>query len=44
MIRGSLSFQKIHEIDISPAGFFDIPAGVDSVHGCIDDDLEQLTR
>ena len=44
MIRCRLSLKKIHEVDIPPAGTFDIPAGIDPVHGCIDDDLKHLTR
>ena len=44
MVGSGLSFQKIHVIDILAAGFFNVPAGVETVHVRIDNDLEQLLR
>ena len=44
MVGSGLSIQKIHVIDILAAGFFNVPAGVETVHVRIDNDLEQLLR
>ena len=36
--------RKIHEIDIPAAGRLYIPAGIDTVHRCIENDLQKLPR
>ena len=42
MVRGRLSFQKVHEIDVPAACSLDIPAGIDTVYAGVDHDFEQL--
>ena len=42
MVRGRLSFQKVHEIDVPAACSLDIPAGIDMVHAGVDHNLGQL--
>ena len=44
MIRHGPAFQKVHEVDVSSAGRFDFPAGIQTIHDSIDHDLQHLTR
>ncbi len=38
------TFEKVHEVDVPPAGSFNISARIEAVHRGVDHDLEHLTR
>lgn len=42
MVRGGLAFQKVHELDVAAAGFFDLPCREDAVRVGVRKDGEHL--